>query len=292
MNNSFLSFALSMTLGLPLVATVTTRRAADQRAAGNTIVQDFRGGRGPQSPWRIIGPDADQVIRLESGGLHVSLPADRPPDRSDVVGVRADLNLEGDFEITGRFELLSTATPPGGAGIGIALHVASDPRFTRFAKVGRFLRPGPENVFVSESWNKIQSDKPKDWKSRAVPTHARTGRLRIARERAILRYLAAEGDDDEFAEIDRQEFGTDAVGIVRFIVTNHGQPIPLDARLIDVTIHSPSMAAADRGSHRPGQALTVLIGVLLLLAVLGVYWLARRRSGATPQGKGDAQRAT
>src|SRR5205814_637710 len=122
-------------------------------------------------------------------------------------------HLAGDFEITGGFEVVSADIPPRGEGITIALNITTDNDYTKFAKLGRFWRPGEGNVFLVGHWSKAEPGSRVDL---PVPTDARVGKLRLSRKGSILRFLVAEGTDGAFRQIHETDFGDEDLDIVRF----------------------------------------------------------------------------
>ncbi|MCI0684702.1 MAG: sigma-70 family RNA polymerase sigma factor [Gemmataceae bacterium] len=136
-----------------------------------------------------------------------------------------------------------------------------------------------------------------------VPSDALTGQLRLAREGSILRYLVAEGAANEFREIYRREFGTENIGLVRFVVNNNTSPTTVDARLVDLRVRTTRKATASSpaapesaptaivpDSNAPARTparertwwwlLTLISLLVALLSVALVIRNARRKRGA------------
>ena len=272
---------LALGLGAPLVLHGLLPAALPP---GAEISQDFRGGQ-PLPPWLTLdGGDADEVARLEADGLRITMPPTRT--RTGPVGVALTVSLSGDFEITGRYEILSADPPPRGNGVGVALNVAPDGDLQQFGKVGRFLRPGEGSVYVVESWNREQ---PGNSHCDCTPSQVRTGRLRLVREGSTLHYLAADESSDEFRELAKREFTKEDVGLARFVVNNSGSPAGIDARLLELKVRSGGLVP--QGPFDPSkagvavaEALGLGLPLLVGVAVGVVLYVRRRRKAGTPAG--------
>jgi hypothetical protein len=243
--------------------------------------QDFRGAQRPTLPWDLIGPDADTTVALDERGLRVTLPATRMR-LFEPVGVALKRKLPGDFEFTGSYEVLAAAPPPRGTGVGIALNIAAGGKFTRF---GRFFRVAEGSVYLAEYWNNAA---PSERRLRCVPTAAQSGQLRLVRTGSTLRYLIADKDGTDFEEIERGEFGTEDLDVVRFVVHNNDSPAVIDARLVNITLRrigaavdaGEEMAGPSRETPRPIRrswlvAAALLCG-LLALALLVLFFFRHR----------------
>src|SRR5262249_9343958 len=72
-----------------------------------------------------------------------------------------------------------------------------------------------------------------------------------------IRYLVADGPEQEFREIHRDEFGSRDVEEFAFVVSSHGGLTAVDARLVDLRIRSgqfkapPPVAVARAAGHGP-----------------------------------------
>ncbi len=255
--------------------------------------QDFRGSKMPQPPLKLIGPDADTVVRPENEGLRITLPVPRPS--KDPVGVALQFPLVGDFEITASYELLSAQRPATGSGLAVALNLAVHNPY-KFTKLGRFVRPNEGNVYLAERHFR---GPPPDTKWETEPTEARRGQLRVDRKGSTLRYFAADEPGNAFRQIYQADFGVDDIEVVRFIVNNNDSPAAVDARLVDLRIRSGFSSGPSDGSagNRPTAASRWLMAALLIIlgmvAVVLGSWLYWRQgpgsfSGTSPDQQGPA----
>ena len=131
--------------------------------------------------------------------------------------MRPHVPVSGDFDITARYELLNTERSEKGAGAGVVL-LAVSPASKKMAKLCRLLRHWDGDRYLADitdhATNKIAA--------KAVPTQVRSGQLRLVREGSTIRYLVADGPEQEFREIHRDEFGARDVDEVAFVVSSHG----------------------------------------------------------------------
>jgi predicted RNA-binding Zn-ribbon protein involved in translation (DUF1610 family) len=251
--------------------------------------QDFRGGRSLNSSLKLIGPDIDAVTKQEDLGLRITLPKDRAVHYP--VQVMTLFSLVGDFEVTGSFELLYADQPDKGYGVGVSLSLQTNEARDKFAKVAREKLVKGGSVYVTEYWRK---DPPKDYKTFSVKSETRAGQLRLVRIGSKMHFLVADGPGNDFREIKQQEFGTDDIADVRFVVADSGSPgNAVDARLVDLKIRaskfSPDPVAAGgpatdgpvKSADRGWLMAALLIGAAIIVFVSGAaaaaVFLRRRR---------------
>jgi serine/threonine protein kinase len=288
--------ALGLSLLFLVRALAPEQPPAGPQPAPGEFYQDFRGGRGLDPSLRLVGPDVDDVSKPEAEGLRITLPATRPVNHP--VEVVTEFAVSGDFEITATYELLSATRPDKGYGVGVALNIADSDARNTFAKIMRAKVAREGNVFLSEYWTKGAR---KDYQTRTKPTQSRGGQLRLVRKGPALRFLAADGMGGDFQEIYSQDqFGTDDMAHVRFVVADSGRPgNAVDARLVDLRIRSgnplpepaPDSAAPGAPQHPSGSKIWLaaagILGVVILLAALGVWLVVRSRDRAGREEPGD-----
>jgi hypothetical protein len=283
------AFALPALLGAGIALQFGwAHRESDTKVAG-TLYQDFRGSRFPQPPLYLDGPDATAVTTAEEGGLRITLPANRQAPPWAPAGLVPSFRLSGNFEVTGTYKLLSTNRPTRGRGAGVVLWLATGwVQNTKFAEIARFLRPEPgeDNVHGADYWVNV-SGGPNSG-SRELAATEPTGRLRLIREGSQVRFLAADGADQDFHELLQADFGADDL-VMRFAVNNNTSPTSVDARLVDLTIRAAafkpidSPAQTEEGQDVPAQGLTwkawLALGLALCLTL--ALCLAVRHSRRT-----------
>src|SRR5207249_967160 len=100
-----------------------------QAGAGQNLKAEyyhsFQGNPEKVKGWEVMGPEADQCVKFESGGLRITLPPGHADTRVDTGLVRG-WAVRGDFEITVGYELLQTPKPAdaGAGGTRFSLTVA------------------------------------------------------------------------------------------------------------------------------------------------------------------------
>jgi Protein of unknown function (DUF1583) len=271
-----------------------------QPAYPKEIYQDFRDKKPLRDELEMVGPGRDQATKSEVEGLRITLPTTKK--WFDPTGVRLNLDLAGDFEITGAYELLSVDKPKGGGGAGVAFNVVVNNKFSRF---GRFVLPEKGGVYLAECRLK---DRPDEDRYTTVPTEARTGQLRVIRTGSKLHFLVADGPANVFREIQQAEFSAEAVEGVRFQAANNGSMAGTDIRLIDWKIRygaagPPAQAAApvekqaaapaEKQAERPSRGwlmafllIAASFVFLIAIALAAAFFLLKRRSaGAPPDAK-------
>jgi hypothetical protein len=279
-------------MGLTGAHILVSALAAGQAPAAE-LYQDFRGDRPLLAGLNLFGTVLGAEAEAEPGGLRIKLPADRPSNHP--VGLGTKFSLTGDFELTASYELLAASMPKDGYGVGVNLSIATDGKRLKFAKIGRFMRPKEGSVYMSEFWN---NEPKKVYQAKTAPTDARAGKLRLAREREVVRCLVADDPPDEFREIWHGNFGTDELKVVHFAVVDGGKPgNAVDVRLTDYRIRSganipveaaqpsPQPAAPPPAKASSGPLWGALAGVLVLLVAgggLGAWLLWRRRHSSEP----------
>jgi hypothetical protein len=259
------------------------------RSYAHEIYQDFRGRKPLVDELKLVGMDRAQACEPEEGGLRITLA--KTPRSNQPTGVRLMFSLEGDFEITGTYEVLSIDMPPGGGGAGVALNVVATNNYQKFARLGRFRQPDVGNAYQAECRIK---GRPSDRPFAAEPTEARSGQLRLIRDGAQLHYQVADGPAHVFREIYQAEFTDDPVEIVRLAANNNATPAGVDVRLIDLRIRygsgPPAAAAApaERGRFSLLLALGMLVVLLLAIVLAAACYLRRRRQSAQAPAGDDA----
>jgi hypothetical protein len=230
----------------------------------------------------VGGPDADPCVRFEADGLRITLPAGagngwRP------TGVATGIAVRGDFEITVNFEILQESVPKDGGGFGtrLSLMIGVDRPNESVVKLSRGLAPTGASQFIvwSSLWDS-DADKAQV-RGQAIPTAAKTGRLRLVRAGPVLSSYVAGGPGEEFALLEQQPLGREDLKNISIVGGTSSGGASLDARVTDLLVRAESLpnmptAAAPTGGGKPWLTAAVLLGVVLILA-LGV-WLYLRQS--------------
>ena len=253
------------------------------------IYQDFRGNKPLLDEWKFIGSKSDKDgMRGDDRGLRITIPNSR--NTTQPVGIRLKEPLSGDFELTGRYEVVSLEKlPPDAQPIGIAFNLATTNDNKNFAKLGRFRRGHDGDVLIAETWLKGVPVPVK-----VEPTTSDHGQLRLVRKGAKLSFQVAEGEGG-FKELLDIDYTAEDLVMVRFGANNNKAPAAVDVRIIDVRLRPGVLAVGGAApdpepeakveprSLAPGwlTAFTVIgVFVLVVLAVLiccVIYFVRRRR---------------
>ena len=128
-------------------------------------------------------------------------------------------------------------------------------------------------------------------KNNSLPTHAKTGQLRLVRTGSILANYAAEGSEGEFKLLKEHPFGAEDLKGIGIIGATGSPKAGLDVRVTDILIRAESFPGLDVAKNAPkvpadnpssgGLAGALLIGLIVTLTLaLGVWLFVRRRKVA------------
>jgi hypothetical protein len=153
------------------------------------------------------------------------------------VGISWKTRLDGDFTTTATFNIERVDRPGQGSGVGVEMYLTLDTPEPRDAIVfTRVLQPGGETTinFFLQTNDERKNRFGKLISRQATSPRSLQGRLRLARTGKVFVASIAEGADDEFKEIGRQEIGDMRVLKVRFAGVEGSCLAPeLDMRLVD-----------------------------------------------------------
>ena len=211
-------------------------------ASADEFHHDFRGRPVPAE--LTLFPIESPFSKEEAEGLRITLPRDRK--YLAPVGVRTNLPVQGNFEITATVQILEAETPTQGFGVGVTVYVQKAPPRDEGATLCRFVRAQGKQILF---WDRsiVRPDEETKFDGGSSPCTATEFRLRLKRTGTTLRYQWAPGTtgDDAFQEIHKLDFGADDLKLVELRCTTGGQPCKLDARILDLRIRSKEAADAD-----------------------------------------------
>lgn len=270
----------------------------------------------------IFGPDATGCVRFEPEGLRITLPLNYPSQRSGT-GVVTEFGIKGDFEITLGFEILKEPSAGlGGNPTDLRLIVVPQERpepevwfksTQNRASLGREAA-GRGNVggFVADptKWNPIL---PKDkWGNeifnnieshpnyKRVLAKAKSGKLRLVRTGAELFYYMSDGANEDFALLQKSDFGAKDLRNVR-VLASTGEPLAaFDVRVSDLRIRADAFAKeaplailpAPPAPPRGQWLIALLIGggvavTLPFILAAALILRSRRHSAAAQSAKSE-----
>ncbi len=248
--------------------------------------QDFRGGRRPEPPLALTGPDADTLTRPEDGGFRITLPAQRK--EKGAVGLELNSPLDGDFEITVGYEILKVDRPRVGEfGAGFELWLMTATATKESLGCYRLLRVPDGDVFASTRTTTV--DGKRHGQQHFDKASSMAGQLRLTRQGNKATCWASEKTGGPFRELRGGTFdlGPEPLKMVR-LAALAGPGITLDLRILDLQVRASSPFAGQSQDptaprKRGGKgwlAAVVLVGLAIAGGFLGCLWLAVRQRRA------------
>lgn len=255
--------------------------------------------------WNLIGHDTANCVKLQNEGLRITLPAGFPGERPHT-GLTTRLHVQGDFEITVKYEILKEPDP---ADTGKAP--------TRLLFIAN-MTPTDRTVFtrrVDEAegaqfsiWNKI------DNKFSVHPAKTKTGRLRLVRNGVLVSFWVAEPADAKFDHLREAMFGAEDLVDVKLLATTGGPKASLEVLFSDLFVRAtalpnvqavvlekpvapqmPPAPAAEIASPQGWLPAVLVIGVgvivVIALTIGAVLFLFRPKKGTPAASNNDDKEA-
>ncbi len=204
--------ALAATLLAGVVLLAQSSSAPKKEASAAEIYYDFRGQ--PLPPTLFVFGE-EKFVREEPEGLRITMPEERKDLEAISIATGPDaFSGAGDFEVTTTLEILAADSPPGGYGVGLCLHVKKAPPFRGSAAVCRLVRAKNNQILLwDQAFEPLEPGGKPRFESGEVPCTDNVVRLRIKRSGSTLEQSWAAGSDgDDFHELQRFEFGKEAIG--------------------------------------------------------------------------------
>jgi hypothetical protein len=280
---------------LALQVGVADDDAPAKKELAQQYAQSFRGEMCPPG-WELRGPDDRPRAQFEPAGLRITLPAGNPANMWGT-GVCMPLVVQGDFEMSARFEVLQEPTPEGaGTQTRVSLEVVLDkPRPQRnMASITRRVTDQASQFFCWQVLRGAEADDQEQIRAHSIRTAARTGQLRLKRTGTTMFYFIAEGDEGEFVLLRQFPFGTENLREVRLVGSTGGPRAALDARFTDFQVRAealgnlagmqelpPPSVPKERGA---GRFLVGLVFAGVLAASLGLWLFEWRRRAKGKHG--------
>jgi predicted RNA-binding Zn-ribbon protein involved in translation (DUF1610 family) len=205
--------------------------------------RDFRGGDPKNPNLRFIH---GRNVRWESGGARITMPASQ--GKLATAGVAVNFQVKGDFEITASFEILKAETPSEGYGVGVSIYAAIDSNAGDAISLARRVGVNGNPNYLSDRMtpNPAKGEPDHDVKTRL--SNVPTGKLRIKRVGATVRFLIADGDSVDFVPIfqdDNQRIDTEiGTADIRYFQVGGDagdSESALDLRLLDLMVEAEDL---------------------------------------------------
>jgi DNA-directed RNA polymerase subunit RPC12/RpoP len=293
--------ARKLGLGLAILFSLT---CATNATLGQEAKLDFRGKKDHEDFIRPAGKNGEKYLSYDDEGMRIHFKSGEGP--SEPVGISWRFPVRGDFATSVHYEILEITPPTRGGGVGLELYLMLDNNardgipFARLVtgKVSRVL--SVQLRTNDDAGNRIT----KGYKAIAPPENPR-GRLKLAREKSTLIASYAEGDDENYVELNRIEIGEFDLRMVRIaIVVGNDPKAQADIRILECSLKGdvpgmPAGAAAPvvpkNGAVPPPQPApaanggNALFWILLFagattFVVLGIVFLVvwRHKTPAAP----------
>jgi hypothetical protein len=240
-------------------------------------LHSFKGPPAVQE-WNLTGPEAQECVHFEKDALRITLPAGYPKARGET-GIRTNLAVAGDFEITMDFEILQEPEPADtGFGTRLTLVTEMDNPEDTHATLARMLNSKGITQYVSYATPlKVEGAPPKQ-RVHTLPAQAKRGRLRLVRAGGDVSYFATEGDGD-FQLVQQYAVGTAPVKSIRIVGTTGGERASLDFRVHELRVRAESIP--NLPSQQAAKGTLAVVGLVVMLVIIGLavgFWLYRRRT--------------
>jgi hypothetical protein len=248
--------------------------------------QDFRKG---EFELVFTGPRAREFARLDKDGLHVVLPAGK--EKQPAVGVAARLPVQGDFEITTSFEIVTKGSPAKGEQqqpVQLSLYVASEAPTQDAATLGRVVQ-GDTGLFLAHHAI-TNPGSPRTHESETFPTTATSGRLRLTRVGPTLHYFVADGEGD-FTEVHHVNLGTNDLSLVRLAVEGGAPHDSFHVRFGELKVRAERLPTVAQPATWLGSAtFWWILGSAVAVTAAGGSWLWFRYSRKAPPEEEEKER--
>ncbi len=199
------------------------------------FVWDFRQGVDERNMAFLPDSSHQEVRKSTPEGFRCTLPPGFNPIR--YCGLRLRFDLRGDFEVTASYEILSL--PPGVRGSHPGVKLTVRDAHEEVAMMERqHLHDGREIVNAYRSWPEGGK---KRYDVRAMPTDARSGRMRLERSGTTIRFLSAVGDSEEFVELWATEFPPNDIEQIDLAAQTGAAPTGIDMVWTDLDIQADAL---------------------------------------------------
>jgi hypothetical protein len=262
-------------LPTPVVLAVLFLASAPSVEASEEFTQRFDPGRVNTRILRFIGPAKSGAITETDQGLLIRLP-DKTQGATQA-GIATRFGIQGDFEITVRYELVDVPTPEKGFGTGVVIHLARPEKSQTLAGLGRRKRQDGSEMFNANVLVNVDGQ-PKSNQT-FLEARAECGGLRLVRKGTMLRFLVADGNDEDFRELRQVEFDTEPVKSVLVLGDTGNSDAATSIRIKSFSIQAGTLPTGITERRRSVFGLTTaVIGIIAVAVLAGCsIWYWRRK---------------
>jgi len=246
------------------------------------LVWKFDGDSSHRQSLELDGPDADECVQFEPGGLRIALPTGHRDKRMGT-GLAAKVPIKGDFEVTASFEMLKEPAPSdAGLGTGIYLWVEANTPDINRATVTRGVW-GMRRYYTWLHLSDEETGKPNTEDLKFFPAIAKSGKLRITRAGSAVSFYIAEAPGDDFTLLYRHPFVADDLKAIHIGGSTGGPKASLEGRITELRVRAGNLPISPKAATNPAAdkgwlSRALALGLVVTLAVaLGVWVFARIR---------------
>jgi hypothetical protein len=200
--------------------------------------QDFRGSKIDDETLRLVGGNAEQLVKIEPDGLHIRMP--EGVKNPAAVGIVPRFWVHGDFEITASFSILTADKPVRGYGLGAGIWVETDTDTAEAATIERGIIPKEGEQFTSTRISGPPPPETRKYDVRRMPATSRSGKLRMAREGSTIITSFADGTQP-FRVLRKVALGPEDLTMVRLAADTGVSDHSIEVRFEDLTIRAESL---------------------------------------------------
>lgn len=228
-----------------------------------------------RSVFNYIGTNRKSLGEPTNHGIIITVPDDQ--SGKSQVGLETKFKVSGDFELTLNYDLLDTSPPEKGYGAGVMLRLLQvDGLRINFS---RSLKSDGTHKFSTAVWRNQKGQWVPDVER--FPARHSNGQMRIVRQGGTLRFLAADGDSEEFKELRKIYFGADPLKSVAIYGDSGGDSNPIKVLLKTFSMKADNIfygvAPAKRKLIWSAWGITSILGIGILVGLVIVV-ISRRRS--------------
>jgi hypothetical protein len=255
--------------------------------------QDFTGPKlPPRSVLELAPGEGEQKFARHEPGGGVRVLVSGQESKFPPFGVSLRFAVSGDFEITASYELRKLDKPATGYGVSVSLWVMTDTPSVEAATLARSHR-WDGNVWVADKgwWDVAKKEYRHD--QEAFPTACQAGKLRLARTGPVLRFLVAEGNNEDFRELRNIPFKEEDLSQVHLGVDTGGSNGPVEVVLKDLRVRAKELplGVTKKQTFR-AWALWLAAGIAgtgVVVASALFLWLSARarRAGRKPEKRAE-----
>jgi DNA-directed RNA polymerase subunit RPC12/RpoP len=196
---------------------------------------------GANDRFDLKGPDADECVKHDAMGLRITLPAGHVGARPET-GLRVQVDVRGDFEITMSFDLLHEPGPlDAGFGTRTTLGLWLDgPEQNRDVTISRLRNNQGFTRFGGWAPTLIDEFGNKQQRMKYIPAEAKIGRVRLVREGAEISYYVVDGAEGAFQLFSKNTVTAGDVRRIRMVATTGGPKAKLDVRITELVVRAES----------------------------------------------------